>query len=195
MPDAKQTVTITIDSSLGTGIFEFWATSIAPSLRTGYVVGGRGSTVNAVLGQLAGDGEDSKRKGVYLDAGGGTMMYNLELKKWEGASDEDGNLLQWGDTPDPSVHTKTSASGMDAYSQLECLTYWLEQSTIDSENPALLEYGQHYDDGVYDPVEVVFEEPQIRQVAEDGSHITGTLTLASAANLRDIQDAALRLIT
>ncbi len=195
MPDPLDTLRITIDSELGTGVFEMYSTTVAPSLRTGYVVGGRGSTVNAVLGQLAGDGEDSKRKGVYLDAGGGALTWNIQFRQWEGASDDQNNALQWGDDPDPGVHTKTSATGADALSKLECLVFWLEQSTIDSDNPATLEYGQHYPDGVYSAKDIVFEEPQIRDVAEDGTWISGDFTLVSAADLSQIQDAALRLTT
>jgi len=195
MPDPLPTLRITIDGELGTGVFETYHTTVAPSLRTGYVVGGRGSTVNAVLGQLANDGEDSKRKGVYLDAGGGSLTWSMEFRQWEGSSDEHGDPLQWGDSQDPTVHTKTSATGASALSKLECLLYWWEQTTIDSENPALLAYGQHYDQGLYEPKEIVFEEPTIRDVAEDGQHITGSMTLVSAANLRDIQDAANRLFT
>ncbi|QRY21739.1 hypothetical protein JT689_01655 (plasmid) [Halobacterium sp. GSL-19] len=191
-------VRITIDSELGTGIFEMYSTNIQPSLRTGYVVGGRGrgSTVNAVLGQITNDGEDSKRKGVYLDAGGGSLIWSIGFRQWSESTGPDGDPLQWGDDPDPSVHTKTSASGdARALSKLECLVYWLAQSTIDSENPATLEYGQHYPDGVYSAKDVVFEEPQIRNVADDGTWISGDLTLVSAANLSQIQDAASRLIT
>lgn len=195
MPDAKQTFTLTISGELGTARFSSYYTTLAPGLRTGYVVGGRGSTVNAVLGQLAGDGEDSKRKGVYLDAGGGAMTIQLEWRKWEGARDAGDQPLQWGDDPDPSAHTKTSATGTSALNQLECLLYWLEQTTIDSDQPAQLEYGQHYPGGLYDPVDVVFEEPQIRDVAEDGTWISGSMTLVSAANLQEIQDAFLRLPT
>lgn len=194
MPDPLQTVRLTIDSELGTGVFEAWATSVAPGLRTGYVVGGRGSTVNAVLGQAAGQ-EDSKRKGVYLDAGGGSATFTISFRKWEGATDNQEQPLQWGSTSDTDVHSETSATGADAYSQLDCFFHWLEQSTIDSESPAQLEYCQHYPGGVYDPVDVVFEEPKVRQVAEDGSWINADLTLVSAADLSEIHDAALRLTT
>ncbi|WP_338417006.1 hypothetical protein [Halobacterium salinarum] len=195
MSDTKQTITITISGELGTAKFATYYTTLAPSIRTGYVVGGRGSTVNAVLGNLAGDGNNSKRKGIYLDAGGGTMTYELNWRTWEGARNPDDQPLQWGDNPDPSVHTQTSATGATALDQLECLLYWLEQTTVDSENTATLEYGQHHSNGLYDPVDVVFEEPTIRDVAEDGSWVSGSLTLVSAANLSQIQDAASRLIT
>jgi hypothetical protein len=192
MPDPLPITRITIEGELGTGVFEAYHMSISPGLRTGYVVGGRGSTVNAVLGAATGQGSDSKRKGVYIDAGGGAMTWELQFRQWEGSTDKQDDPLQWGDSPDPGVHTKTSATGADAFSKLECLMYWLEQTTIDSDQPAQLEYGQHYAEGVYDPKDVVLEEPRIQQTAEDGSWISGSMTLVSAANLQEILDAVVR---
>lgn len=183
MPKRLNKAVLHIDGELGSGEFHMRGSlEIAPSIRTGYVIGGRGSTVNAITG---GD----NRKGVFADLGGGATIVEISFRGWKGARDEDGSHLQWGDSADPTEHTKTSATGQGAVDQLECLLHWLEQTTIDSGNPATLEYGQHHPDGVYDPMQCVVEEPNLSKAAEDGSWFDGTLTFVSAVDIRERIDA------
>lgn len=177
-----------------TGVFEFAGNlEVVPGLRTGYLIGGRGSTTNAVVSSLIGSGE-SKRKGVYLDLGGGTRQVDINFWGWEGAKvdlDGDGTKedLQWGDTGDPSTTTVSDATGADPITQMDCLMEYLVTAEIDSRNPATLEYGEHHSAGLYDPLDVVVEGPQFTRAAEDGSWFVGQMTFLEAISGDEVLDA------
>ena len=183
-------IILTIDSSIGTGEFHMMGnTELSLSQRTGYLVGGRGSTVNAVVSNTTGDGNNN-REGFFIDLGGGAFTAEVEWRNWQSATDYDGNPLQWGDTGDPSTVTKTDATGANALQQMECLFYWLNQSEIDSRgNRATLEYGEHHSDGLYDPLQVVPEQPTMSRAADDGSWCDGSITFIRAGDITEKIDA------
>jgi hypothetical protein len=181
------------DDQLETGVFEMMGSIIhTTEIRTGYILGGRGSTVNSVISEVRGDGSQN-RQGFFLDLGGGVRAETIQFVSYEGASDESGTPLQWGNTGDPSSVTELDATGAEAGTQKNCLMYWLENTTLDSSNPAELEYGQYHAGGVYSPQAVVPEQPQLEHnYEEETSSISGTLTLLSAAELSEAIDAAVR---
>jgi hypothetical protein len=166
------------------GEFHFTDVEVAPSLRTGYLIGGRGSTVNNIISQFAGDGE-SKRKGIYLEAGGGAHIVELNVTQWEGSDDT------WGDPSEP-VGSKANATGEQPISQVDVLMQYLITGNIDSANPAVLEYGEYSEQGRFSPLNVVLEGPQLNRAADDGSWFTGSWTCVAAADIREKLDAQQR---
>ncbi|KZX49301.1 hypothetical protein [Haloarcula sp. K1] len=173
------------DGTFETGEFHMAGNiEIVPSLRTGFVLDNRGSTINSVVSSTVGSGE-SKRKGIYLDLGGGVRSVEVSFDGWEGSSE------QWGDTGDGGP-TKADATGEDPLTQLEVLFQYLSVAEIDSRNPATLEYGEHYSDGLYDPLDVVLESPQGTRTAENGSTFSGSLAFLSVQAISDVVDGANR---
>lgn len=169
---------------------------IAESMRTGYLVSGRGSTVNAVTSSLLADGE-AKRKGFYLDLGGGQHAFEIQFTGWRGATyeDADGNRVnaQWGNTGDTSEVTVGDATGAEPLTQVQILMNYLRKGEIDSRNPATLQVGQYNPDGVLeDAVDVVVEGPRASHAARDHSTFDGTMTLIEAESLQNNVDAKQR---
>jgi len=172
------------DGSVENGQFTLTDVEVAPSLRTGYLIGGRGSTVNNIISQFAGQGE-SKRKGFFYEAGGGAHTVELNVTQWEGSTDT------WGD-PDKPVGSKANATGEKAISQVDVLMQYLITANIDSTSPATLEYGEYSQQGRYSPLDVVVEGPQLNRAADDGSWFTGSWTCVAAADIRELFDAQQR---
>lgn len=168
------------DGSTETGKFHMQGNAeISPGLRTGYLVGGRGSTANAVFDSLLGDGE-SRQQGVFLGFGGGTRIYEIKFRGWQGSD------LQWGNTGNGG--TAADATGEDPLTQIDVLLEYLSTADLDSRNPATLEYGEHYVDGRFEPDTVVPEQPTFTRSAEDGQWFDGSMTLLSAADLTKAWD-------
>lgn len=160
---------------------KFVMESVEPTIgiRTGYLIGGRGSTANAVLDDLLGDGE-SRQQGVFLGFGGGTRKYDLSFSGWEGSGD------QWGDTGNGG--TASDATGEDPWTQIDVLIQYLSVASVDSTGLATLEYGEHHPNGRFDSVGVVPEQPQFTPPLDESSTFTGSMTLLSAANLTKALD-------
>lgn len=174
------------------GVFQMVGNlQVVPGLRTGYLIGGRGSTVNSIISSTVGAGQSNKQ-GFYLDLGGGARTVEVNFRGWEGAEfeDESGTVVpvQWGTDPNPSK-TKASATGQDSITQIDVLMKYLTVAEIDSRQPATLEYGEYASNGLYQPLDVVVEGPQFTRAAEDGSWFDGSMTLVSAADLNDAIDA------
>ena len=174
---------------------------ISPEWRTGFLIGGRGSSINNVL-QTAATGEGERGQGYYLDLGEGAHTIEINFRGWEGSQvpdtyDSNGKPAtykdaQWGDTGDSSTKTKTDMTGESALSQINCLEYYLSNVPVDSNNLATLAYGEYSSSGVYDPVDVVIEGPSMTKAAEDGSWFDGSMTLIEAAAFDDILSASNR---
>lgn len=182
------------DGSPETGIFELAGNlEIVPGLRTGFLIGGRGSSANAVVADLLGEGE-SNRQGFYLDLGGGVRQIQVNFWGWEGAQadiDGDGTAedLQWGNTGNTGSATATDATGADPLTQIDVLMEYLATGEIDSRSPATLEYGEHHSGGLYDELNVVIEGPQFTRSAQDGQWFTGQMTLLEAVDAEQVLDA------
>lgn len=164
---------------------------VTPGLRTGYLVGGRGSTILSVIANLSGLGE-SKRRQFFIEAGGGARTTEVSFRGWEGAIDGNDDPVQWGDS-DTVERTKTNATGQDPITQIDVLMRYLEIAEIDSRNPAVLEYGEFSSKGLYEPMDVVVEGPNMTRAAQDGSWYTGSVMMISAADINELWDAALQL--
>lgn len=161
---------------------------VTPSIRTGYIAGGQQSQINSIVANLVDDGETQNNQ-FFVDAGAGAHSVQIQFIGWSGARKADGTPLQWGDSGTPDQLTATDATGSDPISQICVLMQYLLTGTIDSRNPATLEWGEWAEDGLYDPLDVVLEGPELTKAAEDGSSFTGTLTLIAAADIRQAYDA------
>lgn len=182
-----------------TGVFHFYGDiEVDEQIRTGFVVGARGSSVNAVIQDSAGAGEP-KRKGAHVDIGGGQHALQLQFRGWEGATDADGEPLQWGDDPEPGV-SETSATGADATTQVNIFNHYLRVGTFDSRNPIRVRYGE-FSDGTYadengvldDHLSCVVESPSLKRDAEEGTTFTGSLTFVETLTASDAIDAIEKL--
>jgi len=177
------------DGTDETGRFVFGGDlEVTPSVRTGYVAGGQQSQVNSIVANLVDDGE-SQNQQFFVDAGAGAHTVQIQFRGWDGARKADGTPLQWGDTGDPDQLTATDATASSAVSQICVLMQYILTGTVDSRNPATLEWGEWATDGLYDPLDVVLEGPELTKAAEDGSSFTGTLTLIAAADVEQAYDA------
>jgi len=172
------------DGETEDGIFSMIDVEVSPSIRTGYLIGGRGSTVNNIISESVGAG-DSKRQQFFLEGGGGAHTIELSFQNWEGA---DGT---WGDPSEPAG-SEANATGESPISQIDVLMQYLLTAEIDSRNPATLEYGEYSSSGRFDPLAVVLEGPQMTRAAEDGSWFDGSMTCIAAADIQDVFDAASR---
>lgn len=167
---------------------------VQPSLRTGTraPAGGTAQLLNTLFSEITDSG--NLNEFVALDLGTGQMSWTLNFQSWEGATGLNGNALQWGDTGDETTLTKTDATGEDPLTQMSCLFYVLRNTRIDSlpeqvggsvasSGPAELQFGQYHPDGVYDPADVVFEEPGADFAGADPSAFSGSITCILAADL------------
>jgi hypothetical protein len=172
------------DGSVEDGEFHMRDVEVSPSLRTGFLIGGRGSTINNVIAQTVGAG-DSKRRQFFLEEGGGAHTIEISFRSWEG-SDE-----TWGDPSEP-VGSQANASGEQPIAQVDVLMKYLLTAEIDSRAPATLEYGEYSESGRFSPLPVVLEGPQMTRAAEDGSWFDGSMTCIAAADIQQVFDAAAR---
>lgn len=175
-----------------TGIFHFVGNlEITPSLQRNFLLGGRGALANAIFGDQLQDGE-SQRQGYYLDLGSGIFTIEVAFRGWEGATDDQGNNLQWGDNSTQAL-SQTSATGQDPLSQMDVFLKYMTVGTIDSRDPATLEYGEYSSSGVYSALDVVvLDGPTMTRAAEDGSWFDGSITFAEAGDFGEFRDALLR---
>lgn len=180
------------DGTKETGEFHMMGNLVAtPSIRTGFLVGGRGSSLLSIISNLVGAG-DSLRRQFFIEAGGGAHAIEIEFSSWEGAQDEAGNPVQWGNTG--LGGTVGDATGEDPISQIDVLMWYQMVADVDSREPAVLEYGEFSQQGRYDPLDVVIEGPNFTRAAEDGEWFDGRMTLISAADLNEYWDAAEQLL-
>ena len=205
MPDPLQHARLTLeadpdgDGNTETGVFVLAGNlEVTPSIRTGFV-GRGGDQINAVFKTLIDEyGGDSgtnlgpeNRKGAALDVGGGEQAIDVQFRGWDGAKDSDGNYLQWGNDPTQTV-TQASATGALAETQIEVLMRYITTGTFDSRSPATLEYGQHYDGGLYEPQDVIFEGPEATTSFEDPTSFSGRMTLIAVQDVSGYLDALQR---
>lgn len=182
------------DGTAETGVFEMGGNlTVRPQIRTGFLIEDRGSTINSVIASWvddygAADGETSKRRGFYVDLGGGQFTWDIEFRGWEGSVDDEGNSLQWGDDPAPS-RTQTSATGEPPMTQISVLMRYINNAEIDSRGPATLEVAEFSTNGLYDPLDVILEGPQTTARASEPDGFDGRMTCIHAADLNDAYDA------
>lgn len=130
-----------------------------------------------------GDGGEGIRQEVSLDFGGGINAWTLDYQGATASSD------RWGDSGNGG--TQTDATGEDIHAQMCVLDKYLNSTTIDSDNPAVLEVAEYSEAGRYDPISVVPENPNaVFDSQEQSSVFDGSITLVETADLREVYDAA-----
>jgi hypothetical protein len=159
-----------------------------------YVIETAGTTsqVSAIVGEFFDGGGsvdlgDSKRKTFAVDAGGGAHTVEIDCRAWEGSSG------QWGATGDDSQVTAADATGAPADRQLFVLDRALSVATIDSRTPAQLEVGEYSQAGVYDPLNVLVEQPTgVFNSGRSVSDIDVSLVCVETLDLGNAVDALTR---
>jgi len=172
------------DGDLEHGVFTLSDSDIevAPTIRTGYLIGPVGSNVGAIV-DIA-PGQESGRAGFRLDAGGGAFAVELSAKPG-GVTPPDG---QWGDGSGDPVADATDANSV--FKSMSVLMRYLNRGTFDSRSGsrAILSWGEYSESGVYNPIKVAPEEPRAQFAAEEtSSTFDFSLTLVA---VRGIQQAA-----
>jgi len=170
-------LTIPADFGSGTveGVFEaFVNPEDEDEVRTGYLLDNSFDEALSILRGLLEEGEPD-RKGVHLDLGGGTHAVSLTADVNSGATeDEDGNALQWGSSSDPSEFSATTATGATALRKAQVFQHYTRVGGSDSLTPATLEYGEYSEDGVLEPLAVVFEQPSFTRQSSDKYSFSAT---------------------
>jgi hypothetical protein len=172
------------------------------SIRTGTIASGSAQLLTTFFNEITGQ-EDALNEEVVIDVGTGQHTVELSFSAWAGGTDYQGNTLQWGDTGDATTLTKTDATGEHAMRKMQCLFFWLKNSRIDSlpeelggslasGGPAELRFGQHTPGGVYDPLDVVLEEPSGSYGGEAPTTFSGNIRCISVADLGSAADAEAR---
>ena len=163
------------DGSTETGVFDLSAgIEISPRVRTGDLIGGSGSQAAAVLNYVT---DTDARTGFNLDLGGGATVVDVSFRGFEGSTG------QWGDG---SGNAAADATGENVFRQVSVLFQYLRTGTFDSRSPATLAWGEYSASGVYDPLDVSPEEPQLTFAAdEQTSAFDGTITLVSTQAIAD----------
>lgn len=183
-----------------TGVFHMYGDAeITESIRTGFVVGGRGSTVNGIVQSTLGT-DQPMRKGVYVDLGGGQHTLEVQFIGWEGAQDTDGNSLQWGSSASTTTVNAATATGAAPTTQMQVFINYLRHGTFGSISPARARFGE-YSDGTYgvsagsmdDYLPVAIESPSFTRSAGENTTYNGSLTLVEALTTSDALDAAAKL--
>jgi hypothetical protein len=172
---AKLTLEADVDGTgPTTGVFDLSGDiEISPGIRTGDLIGPTGSTVGALVDTATGN--DAGRAGFRLDAGGGAFVVDVSFVGFQGSSG------RWGDG---SGDAQADAEGEGVYRQLSVFSRYLNRGTYDSRGAGTLEWGEYSSSGVYAPINVAPEEPQVTFAAqEDVSRFSGSLSLVATRSI------------
>lgn len=184
-----------------TGVFEMVGNlEVQQGIETDYLLfSGQGSTLNAIMSGTAdqigdffgSDPEETNRAGFHLDLGGGRHTIDLNFNGWEGAEDQHGVPLQWGDTGNPDEVTPGDATGADPLTQMNVLNQYLRIGEFDSRYPhARLRFGEYDENGMYDDyLHVAVRRNNVNRVAEDPISFDGSITLEETNNWTSAIDA------
>lgn len=179
------------DGSEETGTFEMVGNAtVGEEVQVDYQLGGAGDTVNSIVQEYLFD-KQHRRRGVFLDLGAGSHIFEIDFNGWEGAVDQDGNPLKWGDG---SGSLPADATGEDPLTQMQIFNQYLRTGTTDSLNPATLKIGQYHPDGALDDkLDVAVQGPKHVHAAEDYSTFDGTVTCVEVERLDIAIDVLERL--
>lgn len=183
-----------IEGQQVTGRFEFPSppddeATLQGEGRTGYLVQGAGDQLYSILTDAQGNAGEANRKGFAQDFGGGEFTLTFSTMLHEGGVLPDGSSYQWGSSASNGL-SETSATGQSGYEQAQLfLNYW-RYSSIDSQTPARLTFGEWHPDGVFDPLDVVFEQPSIDLAVGDAGFARVTVTCIETATLDAVVDGA-----
>ncbi|PHQ44659.1 hypothetical protein DJ68_17310 [Halorubrum sp. C3] len=178
---------------------------ISPEQRT-QIRATPGQSLLALVDGTIGDFVDAPiNKDLFINLGGSQFAVTIDFNSWEGATGPNGNPLQWGDKGDPDTFTKSDATGEHPTRQMACLFWWLRNTRVSSvsgelfpgagivgDGPATLRYGQYREGGVYEPLQVVFENPGADFPGQSMSTWDGSITCIEAIDAGDPIDAVAR---
>jgi hypothetical protein len=189
LQEAKLTLETDVNSDGGReeGVFRLYGDpEVQEWMRTGFIVGGRGSTVNSIVQNAF--GTESRREGIYIDLGGGAHGFTVNWRNTDDLSDINNNDITWGDDSygTPSAE---NATGEDPKTQSNIFFNYLTTGEYDSRggDKAIFEYGEWSSGGVLDPLEVVVvEQPQLTATADQPGFYTGQLTVVAAEDISRI---------
>lgn len=179
--------------------------SVTQQVNSDYVFGGgskAASAVNAALGRIQTIPGGAPRQQFFFDVGAGSNIFEMQFMGWKGATDSDGNSLQWGNTGNGG--TETDATGEGPTVQLQVFQRYLQYATTDSFAPAVLHWGE-YTDGTYkdgtaiaacngnagrfgNPKQVAMIGPRNTHAAQDYSTFDGTFTAIEVIDLTNAID-------
>ena len=176
---------------------------VSHQTRTGFLIDGQGSTVIDTITDLyddlaEGDDLEGRRKGFYLDLGGGAHVVDVEAQVSGPVPPETDH--QWGTGDgDPA----TDATGAHPIEKIQLLDKILQIAEIDSRGPqaslgeypeghtATLSIGRYSADGPYDPLQVAPEEPEFSFDSEqETSTATVSINFVDIFSLGQSTDAA-----
>lgn len=164
------------DGAAETGVFDLSKNiEITPRIRTGNLIAQAGSSAGSFIDVIS--GSEGGRAGFNLDAGGGAAAVDITFRNFEGS---DG---RWGNN---STNDQADAEGEHVFRQMSVLYRYLNIGTFDSRSPATLEWGEYSTNGVYEPMQVTFEEPSVTFNAEEAgsnSVYSGTITAVATRSL------------
>jgi hypothetical protein len=169
------------DGSDETGVFDLsTGITLNPSIRTGDLIGGAGSSAFSIVDRVIGD--DGQRAGFNLDIGGGAEVATIDFRSFEGSTG------RWGDG---TSNDQADAEGDSVQRQISVLFQYLRTGTYDSRNAIKLEWGEFSDPGVYEALNVTFEEPTLTFDAdEQTSAFDGSITFVSTRSIEEATTAS-----
>jgi len=166
--------------------------SMEQSIRTGFLLNNSFDNIAALVSELTND-EDTDRKGLHLDVGGGEHALTLEFQVPRATTKPNGDIAQWGSSSDPAIgpnrHTATDAGKIQ---QMQTFMEFLRVGSPDSGAPARLTFGEYSPSGYLDDyLSVALEEPSIVVDNADPHWADGSVTLVETQDLSDGGDRQL----
>jgi len=182
-----------------TGRFEFVKgddskISMEQSIRTGFLLNNSFDSIIAIFSELT-NGDDTDRKGLHLDVGGGEHALTLEFQTPRETRKSNGDIAQWGSSSNPGVGpNRHTATGAGKIQQMQTFIEYLRVGSPDSATPAEFTFGEYCPSGYLDDhLLVALEEPSINVNNADPYWADGSVVLVETRDLRDEADAAQQL--
>lgn len=199
------------DGSTETGVFEFVGDleisqigDTEPTLGEGDWTGRIATGIDAVATSILGPAQPT-RQGFWLDLGVGKHSMEINWTGWEGATDKDGNNVQWGTSSTEGLQTSNgtlvSATGQGPLIQMQLLAEFWRRGEFDSRAAdARLRWGE-YSDGTYassageldDWLHVTIPRFDFSRVSEDPISFDGSIEFLELFAWSDVADQVEKL--
>ena len=168
--------------------------SMEQSIRTGFLLNNSFDNIAAVFSDQT-SGDDTDRKGLHLDVGGGEHALPLEFQTPRETRKSNGDIAQWGSSSNPGVGpNRHTATGAGKIQQMQTFIEYLRVGAPDSATPAEFTFGEYCPSGYLDDhLLVALEEPSINVNNADPYWADGSVVLVETRDLRDEADAAQQL--
>lgn len=181
---------------------------VNPRLQIDHLLGHEGSNLQSILTSRSGE-VTAKRQGYYLDLGAGRHTIEIDFIGWEGATDGDGNPVQWGVRSGADGGTANqdilNATGDDPLTQAMLLEEYVRRGEYDSRaEHAKLRFGEYsggtntvgnaYPSGLHDDyLHVVPISCNLVRDVENPESFDGSIILQEAASIGSAVDAIMEL--